>query len=103
MECQLDDVSIYYEIHGEGRPLLMLHGYWPDHHNMTGCMEPLFMKHDGWQRIYLDLPGMGKTKGPEWLINSDQMLDVVLKFVDAVLPGIFLNGCRQEVPTLFTG
>jgi hypothetical protein len=31
------------------------------------------------------------------------MLDVVLKFSDAVLRGIFLNGCRPEVPMLFTG
>jgi len=87
MECQLEDIAVYYEIHGEGRPILMLHGFWPDHHIMAGCMAPIFNKRDGWQRIYLDLPGMGKTKGPDWLVNSDQMLQVVLDFIDAILPG----------------
>ncbi len=87
MECQLKDLKVYYEAYGEGRPLIAGHGFMPDHHLMTGCMEPIFKRRDGWQRIYLDLPGMGQTLGPKWLTNSDQMLDVVLEFIEQVIPG----------------
>ena len=86
MQCQIRDLSVYYEIYGEGRPLLMIHGFSPDHQLMTGCMEPLFCERSGWQRIYFDLPGMGKTPGKPWITNSDQMLAVVLEFMDSVLP-----------------
>jgi len=87
MECQLEDISVYYEIHGEGRPLISLHGFSPDHRLMTGCMEPIFKHRSGWQRIYPDLPGMGKTPGKAWITSSDQMLDIVLEFIDQVIPG----------------
>jgi pimeloyl-ACP methyl ester carboxylesterase len=87
MECQLKNINVYYEVHGEGRPLIAIHGFTPDHHLMTGCMEPVFQQRDGWQRFYPDLPGMGKTPGPKWLTNSDQMLDVVMDFIEAVIPG----------------
>lgn len=28
MECKLENIDIYYEIYGEGYPVLMIHG-WP--------------------------------------------------------------------------
>ncbi len=87
MECQLEDISVHYEIHGEGHPLISLHGFSPDHRLMTGCMEPIFKQRSGWQRIYPDLPGMGKTPGKAWITSSDQMLDIVLEFIDQVIPG----------------
>lgn len=39
-------------------------------------MEPVFKNRDGYERIYIDLPGMGKTKSENWIINSDVMLDI---------------------------
>jgi pimeloyl-ACP methyl ester carboxylesterase len=86
MKCRVKDIDVYYEIYGEGRPIVMLHGFKPDHYLMTGCMEPIFQQRDGWKRIYPDLPGMGKTPGKEWLTHSDQMLDVVLEFIEQVTP-----------------
>ncbi len=86
MECQLKDISVHYEIHGEGYPLISLHGFSPDRRWMSGCLEPIFEHRSGWQRIYPDLPGMGKTPGKEWITNSDQMLDIVLDFIDQVIP-----------------
>jgi pimeloyl-ACP methyl ester carboxylesterase len=86
MECRVKDIDVYYEIYGEGRPIVMLHGFRPDHHLMIGCMEPIFQQRDGWKRIYLDLPGMGKTSGKKWITNSDQMLEVVLEFIEQVIP-----------------
>lgn len=87
MFCELEGLSVYYETYGEGTPILNIHGYGIDHHVMSNCMEPIFKDRRGWQRIYLDLPGMGQTKAPAWLKNSDQVLDILVKFIDRVLMG----------------
>ncbi|MDQ0092049.1 pimeloyl-ACP methyl ester carboxylesterase [Paenibacillus anaericanus] len=87
MQCRVRDVNIYYEVYGEGTPIVMIHGWGPDHRLMKGCMEPVFQTiNTPWKRIYFDLPGMGKTKGEQWITGSDQMLDLVLDFIDAVIP-----------------
>jgi pimeloyl-ACP methyl ester carboxylesterase len=87
MEYSVRDVPIYYEVWGTGRPILMIHGWSPDHRLMKGCMEPIFQSMDTpWQRIYFDLPGMGKTPGQPWINGSDQMLKVILEFVDGIIP-----------------
>jgi pimeloyl-ACP methyl ester carboxylesterase len=87
MECRLENITVYYESRGEGRPLMMLHGRPLDHRHMVAEMEPLFETRPGWQRIYLDLPGMGQTPGPDWITSQDQVLDVVTRFIDRVIPG----------------
>lgn len=87
MFCEIGDLSIYYETYGEGMPVLNIHGFGIDHHVMTGCMEPIFKGRPGYRRIYLDLPGMGRSKAPESLKNSDQILEAVIKFCDQVIPG----------------
>ncbi len=87
MEYTVRDVPIYYEVHGSGRPILMIHGWSPDHRLMKGCMEPVFQSVDTvWRRIYFDLPGMGKTPGRSWITGTDQMLKVILEFIDGVIP-----------------
>jgi len=88
MEFAVKDVSVYYETYGSGTPVLMIHGWSPDHRLMKGCMEPVFQSLDRpWKRIYLDLPGMGRTKGQPWITGSDPMLEVILGFIDGVIPG----------------
>jgi pimeloyl-ACP methyl ester carboxylesterase len=87
MICEIRGIPIHTKIFGEGAPIVMIHGYYPDHRLMTGCMEPIFEQLPGWQRIYLDLPGMGQTPGPAWLENSDQMLEVVLEWIDRMVDG----------------
>jgi pimeloyl-ACP methyl ester carboxylesterase len=54
---------------------------------MVSDMEPLFRQRDGWKRIYLDLPGHGRTPGKDWITNQDKILDVVLDFIDNVISG----------------
>lgn len=87
MECVIRDTPIYYEVYGTGMPIISLHGYTPDHRLMKGCMEPLFAERSGWQRIYLDLPGMGRTPGLEQIKSTDDMLALVVDFIDQLLPG----------------
>jgi pimeloyl-ACP methyl ester carboxylesterase len=38
-------------------------------------------------RIYLDLPGRGRTPGAAWITTNDQVLDIVLQVLDRVIPG----------------
>ncbi len=59
MICRIKDAEIYYEIIGEGKPVIIIHGCAPDHRLMQRCMESVFEKYKGYQRIYIDLPGMG--------------------------------------------
>ncbi len=86
MKIKLDNIDVNYKVYGQGRAILMIHGFYPDHRLMVGCMEPIFSEKTGWKRIYIDLPGMGETKGEDWIDNSDKMLQVVLNFIDEVLP-----------------
>ncbi len=87
MECKLKGITVHYEMFGEGIPIIMLHGWPVDHRIMVSYMEPIFNDRDGWKRIYPDLPGMGETPGMDWITHQDQILDIVLDFVDAVVPG----------------
>lgn len=86
MECDLEDIKIYYEIYGEGCPVLMIHGWPVDHRIMKGCMEPLFKTRSSYKRIYFDLPGMGKTKSEDWINSSDDFLNIILDFIENVIP-----------------
>ena len=81
------DVELHYEEFGRGKLLLAVHGCSPDHRLMTGCLEPVFAQRLGWRRIYVDLPGMGKTPGRPDLASSDRILEVLLEFLDLAAPG----------------
>lgn len=87
MEYKSHGMSIYYESIGTGLPVIMIHGWGPDHRSLKGCMEQLFTGYEGiFRRIYFDLPGLGKTKGNEWLSSTDRMLELVIDFIEGVIP-----------------
>ncbi|WP_405058484.1 alpha/beta hydrolase [Kribbella sp. NBC_01505] len=74
-------MTLHYVTHGQGTPVLALHGWTPDHRLMTGCLEPLFADLPGYRRLYPDLPGMGQS--PAVGINSsDGILAAVQTFID---------------------
>jgi pimeloyl-ACP methyl ester carboxylesterase len=87
MGCKLENITVHYESFGDGRPIITLHGWSIDHRHMVHEMEPLFRHRQGWKRIHLHLPGHGKTPAEDWITNQDQMLEVVLDFIDTVVPG----------------
>lgn len=86
MECKLEKITVNYEIYGEGYPVLMIHGWTVDHRIMKGCMEPIFETRPNYKRIYFDLPGMGKTKGEDWIQGSDDFLKIIIEFVEKIIP-----------------
>ncbi|MBA7610274.1 hypothetical protein ES703_17481 [subsurface metagenome] len=86
MECKLENITLNYEIYGNGYPVLMIHGWPVDHRLMKGCMEPLFETRPNYKRIYFDLPGMGKTKGEDWIEGTDDYLKIIIEFVETIIP-----------------
>jgi pimeloyl-ACP methyl ester carboxylesterase len=54
---------------------------------MEHITEPYFQDRKGWQRIYIDPPGHGKTPGKDWITNQDQILEVVLAAIDKLTEG----------------
>ena len=83
-------IPVAYEVRGEGRPVLLIHGWSADRRYMIADLEPILAAAPGWQRVYLDLPGHGLTPAPDWLTTQDQMLSVLGDFIDVVLPrGLF--------------
>ena len=84
---RIKNVDIYHGVMGEGQPIIFLHGNPADHRSMVSAFEPIFEKRPGWKRFYLDLPGMGQTKGVEWIKSNDHILEVVLAFIEETMPG----------------
>jgi pimeloyl-ACP methyl ester carboxylesterase len=84
MFCTVRSVAVHYEEFGRGVPLINLHGGPAKHGQMVAMMEPLFAERPGWRRTCVDLPGMGRTLGPDWLTSHDLMLDFVAEFVAIV-------------------
>ena len=86
MKQVVNNTEVNYEIIGTGKPVLIIHGYYQSIESMKPSFEQVFESADGYKRIYIDLPGMGKTKSSEAIKNSDDMLNVLIQFIDAVIP-----------------
>ncbi|MDR0325706.1 MAG: alpha/beta hydrolase [Oscillospiraceae bacterium] len=85
MLCTIRGIPVYYEDYGEGRPVLFIHGWSVDHRLMSGCFEPVFEQTQDYRRIYIDMPGMGKTPAADWMKNSDTMIELLREFVGIVI------------------
>lgn len=84
-ERAVGDVPVHYVERGEGTPVLLLHGAGVDHRDVLGALDPVFEAGTGHRRIYPDLPGMGRTPAPETIKSADDVLDVLLGLIDAVI------------------
>lgn len=78
---------MHYKIIGEGRPLLALHGGYLDHRHMVDALEPVFVDRHGWKRVYIDIPGHGKSVVDPVITTHDEVLELILSFMREILPG----------------
>ena len=85
MEYKAREIPVHYVEHGDGVPVLMLHGAGVDHREMVGAMEPIFGGLSSFRRSYPDLPGMGQTPASVTLNGAEDVLDLLLAFVDGVV------------------
>lgn len=59
----------------------MLHGVTLDHRHMLEILEPAFEQLEGWQRVYLDLPGHGASPPQDKIDSQDGILNAVEEFI----------------------
>ncbi|MEZ4658189.1 MAG: alpha/beta hydrolase [Caldilineaceae bacterium] len=77
--AEINGIQIYYEIHGEGEPLILLHGglgnsdYWSE-------QIPVFAQH--YRVIAMDSRGHGRSSFDETPIGYDLMMSDVLALMD---------------------
>jgi pimeloyl-ACP methyl ester carboxylesterase len=87
MECSLENITVHYEVFGEGRPIILLPGWGMNTRSTAHDTEPYFQQRKGWKRIYIDPPGHGKTPGKDWITNQDKILEVILACIDKLTVG----------------
>jgi pimeloyl-ACP methyl ester carboxylesterase len=95
--------------------MFVLHGGFLDNRHMVDAMEPLFEHRSGWKRIYIDLPGHGKSTVNTSVTSHDQVLDIILNFVKVIAPeqsfavvgesrgGYLARGIVHQVPDSVDG
>lgn len=70
--------------HGDGTPLIFIHGFTVDHHLLLP-FETAFADRPGWRRIHLDLPGHGRTPAGSHPATADAVADTVADTVRALV------------------
>lgn len=85
MEATVRGVPVHYVESGSGTPVLALHGAGVDHREVAHALEPAFTAVRGFRRLYPDLPGMGQTPAPATVASNDDVLDLVLGFIDRTI------------------
>lgn len=84
MKIELQNGTINAEVRGTGMPILIMHGGGLDHRHMMDALEPVFAHPSGWQRVYIDLPGHGKSAVNENINSQDDVFNLINDFVDSV-------------------
>jgi len=88
------DAAIYYEIHGDGPPLILLHGY-ALNSVMWELQVPVLSRY--FKVITVDLRGFGQSScGKEWSGSAmaDDVIGIIkeLKLEDVIVMGFSLSG-----------
>ncbi|AMV70371.1 MULTISPECIES: alpha/beta fold hydrolase [Lactobacillaceae] len=81
--------GLHFESLGSGQPIIFLHGLGLNAESMRGFFEPSLEKATtpSYQRVYVDLPGMGESIMPPELTTSDQVLAMIHKFITPIAGG----------------
>jgi len=90
MKFQKKEYSINYEIHGEGKPVILLHGLSCDMNLMKGCMERIFNNLSGYKRIYIDIPGMGESTATNQIASSDKIKSILAEMIKELIDDTFI-------------
>lgn len=85
METDAGGTRVHYGEHGDGRPVLVLHGAGVDHREAVAGFDPALEAHGGLWRIYPDLPGAGLTRTAETVQSAEDVLDVLFALIDEVV------------------
>ncbi|HSW69405.1 MAG TPA: alpha/beta hydrolase [Gammaproteobacteria bacterium] len=75
-KIKIDDINIYYELHGKGTPIILIAGFSCDHTFWSGVLNTLAQNH---QVLLLDNRGIGQTDSPDIPYSIDVMADDVMR------------------------
>lgn len=89
MFYEKDNLKLHYKVIGEGKPIILLHGLACHMKLMENCMESVF-KNKNYKRIYVDLPGMGKSQVKTDSPSSDFILESLVSFIEFITDENFL-------------
>ncbi|KAJ5512619.1 hypothetical protein N7463_002171 [Penicillium fimorum] len=79
----MESILSAHEI-GEGLPVLIIHGWQMEGRVEELDFEPIFSKIPGFRRIYVDLPGMGRTPASN-VKDMDEIYLRLVQFIDSRL------------------
>lgn len=80
MNIKINDISLYYEVKGEGNPLIFIHGNSEDHHTFDVLSDALIEQY----KMYLiDSRAHGQSQ-KNVIVSFDLMADDMIKFCDAL-------------------
>lgn len=81
MFLEIDGLKIFYQIEGEGYPLILLHGWGANSDSLNSLFHYFNKKY---LVINLDLPGFGKSDTPIKSFNGEDYKSIVLKFIKSL-------------------
>ena len=103
MFIKIDDLKVYYEVEGQGHPILLLHGWGQS----VAAFQPVFDYLKQNFRVYsLDFPGFGQSEEPQTVWSVYDYADMVDKFVkqlDIKNPTIFGHSFGGRVGIIYAG
>ncbi|MBU2545267.1 alpha/beta hydrolase [Patescibacteria group bacterium] len=82
MECVINGLKINYMIMGEGKPLLILHGWGSKKERWRTVAKLLSGR--GFQVIVPDLPGFGESDNPDGVWGFDDYANLVDSFISSL-------------------
>ena len=80
--AEIDNIQMYYEVHGEGEPVLLLHG--GTGHGTIVWSEIVPILSDRYQLIVPDLRAQGRSTDSEKPLSYDLLADDVVERMDAL-------------------
>lgn len=84
MDFAIKNGTLHYEIDGQGTPILFIHGMELNIDSWRVLTEPILAE-TAFQRIYVDLPGMGDSEFDLSVASSDAIFDILVTFVKTVI------------------
>jgi pimeloyl-ACP methyl ester carboxylesterase len=79
--AEINGLAMYYEVHGEGEPLVLIHGAYMTIDTNWAAVIPAFTA-AGYQVIAMDLQAHGKTSDRDTPIRYETMADDVAALMD---------------------
>lgn len=77
----VQEISMYYEVHGSGEPLIFIAGFGADHASWLGIADVF---KDKFQVILMDNRGIGQTDTPDGPYSIHQMSEDIARLCEAL-------------------